>query len=102
MQAIMEYEIKDMALAEQGKKNIEWALKDMPVLNKIKERFEREKPFAGLRLSASVHVTKETAALCIADADCFYTCRCRIIFSCISRFCSGCKRRKGSRYCRSW
>jgi len=59
------YDIKDITLAEQGKKNIEWAFKDMPVLKSIKERFEREKPFEGLRLSASVHVTKETAALCI-------------------------------------
>ena len=47
------------------KKNIEWAQKDMPVLNKIKERFKKEQPFKGLRLTASVHVTKETAALCI-------------------------------------
>ena len=45
MQTTFEYEIKDINLAEQGKNNIEWAFKDMPVLNKIKERFEREKPF---------------------------------------------------------
>ena len=66
MEAVMNYEIKDMSLAEQGKKNIEWAQKDMPVLNRIAQRFEKEKPFKGLRLTASVHVTKETAALCIA------------------------------------
>lgn len=66
MQTVMNYEIKDIALAEQGKKNIEWAQKDMPVLNAIKKRFEKEQPFKGLRLTASVHVTKETAALCIA------------------------------------
>ncbi len=60
------FEIKDINLAEQGKKNIEWAQKDMPVLNSIKERFKKEKPFEGLKLTASVHVTKETAALCIA------------------------------------
>ncbi len=66
MQTVMNYEIKDISLAEQGKKNIEWAQKDMPVLNKIKERFKKEQPFKGLRLTASVHVTKETAALCIA------------------------------------
>ncbi len=64
MQTLLNYEIKDMFLAEQGKKNIEWAQKDMPVLNSIKERFKKEKPFEGLRLTASVHVTKETAALC--------------------------------------
>ncbi len=60
------YEIKDINLAEQGKKNIEWAQKDMPVLANITERFRKEKTFEGLRLTACVHVTKETAALCIA------------------------------------
>ena len=58
-------DIKDINLAEQGQNQIEWALKDMPVLRKIKERFEIEKPFRGLRLSACSHVTKETAALCL-------------------------------------
>ena len=62
----MNCDIKDIALAEQGKKNIEWAQKDMPVLNSIKERFKKEQPFKGMRLTACVHVTKETAALCIA------------------------------------
>ena len=57
-------DIKDINLAEQGKNNIEWAMKDMPVLMKIKERFIKEQPFRGLKLSACVHVTKETAALC--------------------------------------
>jgi len=66
METLMKYDIKDINLAEQGKKNIEWAMKDMPVLNKIKERFKCEKPFAGIKLTACVHVTKETAALCIA------------------------------------
>ncbi len=66
MNTTLNYEIKDINLAEQGKKNIEWAQKDMPVLNSIKERFRKEKPFEGLKLTASVHVTKETAALCIA------------------------------------
>ena len=64
--ADFKYDIKDIALAEQGKKNIEWAFKDMPVLRHIMKRFEQERPFEGLRLTASVHVTKETAALCIA------------------------------------
>jgi len=66
MTATMEIksDIKDISLAEQGKNNIEWALKDMPVLRKIRERFIKEQPFKGLRLSACVHVTKETAALC--------------------------------------
>ena len=57
-------DIKDINLAEQGKNNIEWALKDMPVLKKIRERFLLQKPFDGLKLSACLHITKETAALC--------------------------------------
>ena len=59
-------DIKDINLAEQGLNNIQWAMKDMPVLEQIKKRFMIEKPFAGLRLAACSHVTKETAALCIA------------------------------------
>ena len=62
-------DIKDINLAEQGKNNIEWAMKDMPVLRKIRDRFLKEKPFAGLKLSACVHVTKETAALCTVMKD---------------------------------
>ena len=57
-------DIKDIGLAEQGKNNIEWSLKDMPVLRKIEERFIKEQPFKGMKLSACVHITKETAALC--------------------------------------
>jgi len=62
----LKYDIKDISLAEQGEKNIQWAIKDMPVLSKIKSRFETEKPFKGLKLAACSHVTKETAALCLA------------------------------------
>lgn len=65
MSTLSKYDIKDINLADQGKNQIEWAFKDMPVLGQIKERFEKEQPFAGLKLSACVHVTKETAALCI-------------------------------------
>ena len=57
-------DIKDINLAQQGQKQIDWAFKDMPVLKEIRERFIKEQPFKGLRLSACVHVTKETAALC--------------------------------------
>jgi len=60
-----QYDIKDISLADQGKHQIEWAFKDMPVLKSIQERFIKEQPFAGLKLSACVHVTKETAALCV-------------------------------------
>lgn len=59
------YDIKDINLADQGKNQIEWAFKDMPVLQQIQERFIKEQPFKGLKLSACVHVTKETAALCV-------------------------------------
>lgn len=58
-------DIKDISLADQGKNQIEWAFKDMPVLKQIQERFIKEQPFKGLKLSACVHVTKETAALCV-------------------------------------
>ncbi|MFI3301160.1 MAG: adenosylhomocysteinase [Candidatus Gastranaerophilales bacterium] len=58
-------DIKNINLADQGKNQIEWAFKDMPVLKQIQERFIKEQPFKGLKLSACVHVTKETAALCV-------------------------------------
>jgi adenosylhomocysteinase len=56
-------EIKDPKLADQGKQRIEWADRDMPVLAIIRERFEKEQPFKGLRLSVCAHVTTETANL---------------------------------------
>src|SRR5947207_11325171 len=56
-------DIKDAKLASQGKKRILWADRDMPVLARIRERFEKEKPLEGLRLSACLHVTAETANL---------------------------------------
>lgn len=59
----MEYDIKDKSLAEKGRLRIEWAGKSMPVLNSIKERFLKEKPLSGLRISACLHVTTETAVL---------------------------------------
>jgi len=59
----MDYDIKDIQLAEKGRLRIEWAEKSMNVLRTIKERFEAEKPLKGLRLSACLHVTTETAAL---------------------------------------
>jgi adenosylhomocysteinase len=57
------YEIKDPALAEVGKSRIEWAYREMPVLKLIKERFAAEKPLKGVRISACLHVTTETANL---------------------------------------
>jgi adenosylhomocysteinase len=56
-------DIKDSKLAPQGKKRILWADRDMPVLARIRDRFEKEKPLEGLRLSACLHVTAETANL---------------------------------------
>ncbi|HFC98643.1 MAG TPA: adenosylhomocysteinase [Thermosulfurimonas dismutans] len=61
----MEYHIKDLSLAEKGRLRIEWAAKDMPVLNLIREEFEREKPLQGLRIGACLHVTTETANLMV-------------------------------------
>ena len=60
----MNYDIKDINLAPGGKKRIEWANGDMPVLQQVKERFEKEKPLAGKKMSACLHVTAETANLC--------------------------------------
>jgi adenosylhomocysteinase len=57
------YDVKDLALADEGVLRIEWADRQMPVLAAIRERFEREKPLAGQRVSACLHVTTETANL---------------------------------------
>ncbi|HZU87372.1 MAG TPA: adenosylhomocysteinase [Anaerolineaceae bacterium] len=58
-----QFHIKDATLAEGGRLRIEWAEREMPVLRQIRERFEREKPLKGLRVSACLHVTCETANL---------------------------------------
>lgn len=59
----MKFKIRDLSLAEDGRRQIEWAQNKMPVLMKIKERFSREKPLNGIKISACLHVTKETAVL---------------------------------------
>ena len=59
----MSYDITDINLAEAGRARILWADRDMPVLAKIRERFEREKPFEGIQIGACLHVTTETANL---------------------------------------
>lgn len=59
----MKYDIKDINLAPKGKVRIEWAENDMPVLRLVRERFEKEKPLAGYKMSACLHVTAETANL---------------------------------------
>ena len=57
------YDVKDMKLAEGGRLKIEWAEREMPVLRQIKERFAKEQPLKGMRISACLHVTTETANL---------------------------------------
>ena len=52
-----------MTLAKEGRRRIEWAEREMPVLNLIRQRFEKEQPLRGLRLVACAHVTTETANL---------------------------------------
>lgn len=59
----MDYDIKDIELAGKGRQHIEWARKRMPVLELIRDRFEKEKPLEGVRLGACLHVTTETAVL---------------------------------------
>jgi len=62
---LLKHDIKDIKLADKGKLRIEWADMDMPVLRMIRERFKEEKPLKGVRLSACLHVTTETANLMI-------------------------------------
>jgi len=62
-ESFMQHDVKDLKLSAGGKKRIEWAAKDMPVLNLIKVRWEKEKPLRGVKLSACLHVTAETANL---------------------------------------
>ena len=59
----MDYDVKDLALAETGARRIAWARDAMPVLRLIEERFARELPLKGIRVSACLHVTSETANL---------------------------------------
>ncbi|HEY3168630.1 MAG TPA: adenosylhomocysteinase, partial [Candidatus Binatia bacterium] len=57
------YDVKDLRLADGGRKRIRWAGQDMPVLKRVKERFQKERPLRGMRFSACLHVTAETANL---------------------------------------
>ncbi len=59
----MKYDVKDKDLADGGRLKIEWAGRDMPVLRSIYERFAKERPLEGLRISCCMHVTSETANL---------------------------------------
>jgi adenosylhomocysteinase len=60
------YDIKDPALAGAGKQRIEWAAREMPVIKIISERFAKEKPLKGIRISGCLHITTETANLALA------------------------------------
>ncbi len=59
----MKHDVKDPSLAPAGTRRIHWADQDMPVLRRVRERFEKEKPLQGLRMSACLHITAETANL---------------------------------------
>ncbi len=59
----MKYDVKEIGLAKEGQSRIEWANESMPVLNRIRTRFEKEKPLKGIRVGACLHVTTETASL---------------------------------------
>src|SRR6058998_2504364 len=62
-------DVKDIGLADAGKRKIEWAAQQMPVLESIRKRFVKEQPLKGLRVSSCLHVTSETANLMIALRD---------------------------------
>lgn len=57
------HDVKDLGLADVGRQRIEWAAQEMPVLKLIRERFEKDRPLAGIKMSACLHVTSETANL---------------------------------------
>ena len=63
------YDVKDLSLAEEGVRRIEWAAREMPVIGLIRRRFAKDKPLQNLRLSACLHVTTETANLMLALKD---------------------------------
>ena len=62
-------DVKDITLAEKGKRKIEWANQQMPVLQLIRKQFIKDQPLKGIRMSACLHVTSETANLAITLRD---------------------------------
>ena len=62
----MNYDIRDLSLAERGRQRIGWAARHMPVLEQIRAEFAKERPFQGQRIAASLHITTETAVLLLA------------------------------------
>src|SRR5258705_10618042 len=67
--ATVAHDVKDLSLADSGKRRIEWAAQSMPVLAAIRKQFIKSQPLAGIRVSACLHVTTETANLMIALRD---------------------------------
>ena len=67
--SIKNYDVKDTSLASAGKLRIEWASREMPVIKLIRQRFAKEKPLRGVRISACLHITTETANLALALKD---------------------------------
>ena len=59
----MDYDVKDISLAEQGKMQLAWAETQMGALLKVREKFEKEQPLKGQRIGMALHVTKETGVL---------------------------------------
>ncbi len=66
MTSTEKYDVKDLSLAAAGRQRIEWAAREMPVVKIIRERFEKEKPLKGVRISGCLHITTETANLGLA------------------------------------
>lgn len=62
-------DVKDITLADLGKRRTDWAFQQMPVLRTIRKQFIKAQPFAGIRVSACMHVTTETANLMITLRD---------------------------------
>src|SRR2546429_5187257 len=62
-------DVKDLALADMGKRRMEWAFQSMPVLQTIRKQFIKTQPLAGIRISACLHVTTETANLMVTLRD---------------------------------
>src|ERR1035437_9117258 len=62
-------DVKDLAMADVGKRRIEWAFQSMPVLQTIRKQFIKTQPLAGIRVSACLHVTTETANLMVTLRD---------------------------------
>src|SRR5215510_3234876 len=69
LQAPIACDVKDLNLAEMGKRRIEWAFQSMPVLQTIRKQFIKSQPLAGVRVAACLHVTTETANLMVTLRD---------------------------------